>query len=154
MEYFPNTLEDIMKNPQNLVDNPGIISAIIYELLNGLEYLHQHGIMHRDLKPANILIGVSTKGSLILKIIDFSISKVISDPGLEFLHNLFSNSFYNEPFIRGGTRRVTTRIYRAPEVAMMSNYDTQLDIWAAGCIFAEMILSTQTLRRTLLFPAK
>lgn len=42
-----------------------------------------------------------------------------------------------------------TRWYRAPELLFtLPSYDTKVDIWSAGCIFAEMI------QRRQLFPGK
>ena len=39
------------------------------------------------------------------------------------------------------TDYITTRWYRAPEVmTSWSEYTTAIDVWAAGCIFAEMLL--------------
>jgi serine/threonine protein kinase len=38
------------------------------------------------------------------------------------------------------TKNVTTRPYRAPEVALMTGYSFKIDIWALGCILAELIL--------------
>ena len=40
------------------------------------------------------------------------------------------------------TKNVTTRPYRAPEVALMTNYDFKIDIWAAGCILGELLLTS------------
>lgn len=38
------------------------------------------------------------------------------------------------------TGYVSTRYYRAPEIMLTwQNYDAKVDIWSAGCIFAEMI---------------
>ena len=35
---------------------------------------------------------------------------------------------------------VVTRYYRAPEVILMSkDYGSPIDVWAIGCIFAEML---------------
>jgi serine/threonine protein kinase len=32
-----------------------VIKSIIYQCLQGLHYIHTHGVYHRDLKPENIL---------------------------------------------------------------------------------------------------
>ena len=45
-------------------------SYFYYQLINGLEYIHEHNVVHRDLKPENLLL---EKGN-ILKIIDFGLS--------------------------------------------------------------------------------
>ncbi|CDW90696.1 mitogen-activated protein kinase 2 [Stylonychia lemnae] len=154
MEYIPNTLDELMRDPSNFVKNPGLIESIMRELLTGLSFLHQCGIIHRDLKPTNILFKQDCEGRIVLKIIDFSISKVKTDEGLEFLNNLFYNQVYKSPFQGDYTKEVTTRPYRAPEVAMMARHDFQVDIWAAGCILAEMLISTIAMKRQLLFPAR
>ena len=39
------------------------------------------------------------------------------------------------------TKNITTRPYRAPEVALMTSYNSKIDMWALGCILAELILS-------------
>lgn len=52
------------------------------------------------------------------------------------------------------TRNVTTRPYRAPEVALMTNYDFKIDIWAAGCILGELLLTSHSGVRELLFQAQ
>ena len=39
------------------------------------------------------------------------------------------------------TDYITTRWYRAPEVmTSWTEYTTAIDVWATGCIFAEMLL--------------
>ena len=38
------------------------------------------------------------------------------------------------------SRRVGTRWYRAPEIILLNpHYDTKVDIWSLGCIFAELL---------------
>lgn len=73
--------------------------------------------MHRDLKPENILI--SPKG--IVKICDFGSSKHIDPNGK------------NTPYI-------VSRYYRAPELNLcITQYGAPIDIWAIGCILAELV---------------
>lgn len=66
-------------------------------------------------KPSNILINENCD----LKICDFGLAR-IQDPQM--------------------TGYVSTRYYRAPEIMLTwQKYDVAVDIWSAGCIFAEML---------------
>ena len=77
--------------------------------------MHSAGVVHRDLKPSNILVNENCD----LKICDFGLAR-IQDPQM--------------------TGYVSTRYYRAPEIMLTwQKYDVEVDIWSAGCIFAEML---------------
>jgi len=96
------------------------IHSFMYQLLEGLAFCHENGFIHRDLKPANLLINKEAKQ---LKIADF---------GLARSFKLQAKNFTNE---------VATLWYRPPDVLLGSRtYDTSLDMWSCGCIFAEMFI--------------
>ncbi|KAF2231723.1 cyclin-dependent protein kinase-like protein Ssn3 [Viridothelium virens] len=97
------------------------IKSILYQLLNGLVYLHKSWVMHRDLKPANIM--VTSEG--VVKIGDLGLARLFYKP----LHSLFN-----------GDKVVVTIWYRAPELLLGSkHYTPAVDLWAVGCIFAELL---------------
>jgi len=81
------------------------------QLISGVKYLHEEGVMHRDIKGANLLL--SKNG--ILKLTDFGLARKI---------NPNKNSY---------TNRVVTLWYRAPELLLGSDqYNTSIDIWSVG----------------------
>uniref|UniRef100_G3NSR9 cyclin-dependent kinase n=1 Tax=Gasterosteus aculeatus aculeatus TaxID=481459 RepID=G3NSR9_GASAC len=94
---------------------PETIKHMMYQLLQGLDFLHSHRVVHRDLKPQNILV---TSGGQI-KLADFGLARIYS-------------------FQMALTSVVVTLWYRAPEVLLQSSYATPVDLWSVGCIFAEM----------------
>lgn len=97
---------------------PLTVRAFMYQLLKGTKFCHDNRVLHRDLKPQNLL--VNRKGEL--KIADFGLARAFGVP---------VNTFSNE---------VVTLWYRAPDVLLGSRtYNTSIDIWSVGCIFAEMI---------------
>lgn len=87
------------------------------DLLSGIHACHVRLVVHRDLKPHNLLIGPQG-----LKIADFGLARLFSfAPGKEY------------------TSEVITLWYRAPELLMgRARYNTEVDMWSTGCIFAEM----------------
>lgn len=93
-------------------------------------YLHSAHIMHRDIKPCNLLVNVNCD----LKICDFGLARGINNtPGMP---NFNEDCEYNPRL----TKYVVTRWYRAPEVVLYNkNYDEGIDLWAVGCVFAELI---------------
>ncbi|CAG2172568.1 unnamed protein product [Oppiella nova] len=97
------------------------VCYFLYQILRGLKYVHSANVLHRDLKPSNILVNNTCD----LKICDFGMARV-SDPHYEQTRSL--------------TEYVTTRWYRAPEIMLNSKaYTKAIDIWAFGCILAEML---------------
>ncbi|CAG8669408.1 16548_t:CDS:2 [Dentiscutata heterogama] len=97
------------------------IKSFLWQLLNGVAYLHANWVLHRDLKPANIL--VTADG--VVKIGDLGLARIYQLP----LQPLFN-----------GDKVVVTIWYRAPELLLGSKHYTKaIDIWAVGCIFAELL---------------
>ncbi|KAK8883753.1 hypothetical protein M9Y10_042852 [Tritrichomonas musculus] len=93
------------------------VRNIVKQLLVGLAYVHKQGFFHRDIKPDNLL----WKGD-VLKLADFGLAREIRS---------------RPPY----TEYISTRWYRAPEIILRSpNYNSPVDIWAAGCIMAELYL--------------
>ncbi|KAI4108982.1 MAG: hypothetical protein L6R37_000700 [Teloschistes peruensis] len=97
-----------------------LVSSLTRQVLSGLAYLHQEGVLHRDLKADNILLDVDGT----CKISDFGISKK-SD-------NIYGNDITNN--MQGSV------FWMAPEVirSQGTGYSAKVDIWSLGCVVLEM----------------
>lgn len=74
MDFMPDTLYDYVS--KNIIPDTQKLK-LIEQLLDGMEYLHNHKILHRDISYQNIMIKENevNKNELTLKILDFGISK-------------------------------------------------------------------------------
>ena len=104
----------------------------MYQLLRGLNYCHTHNVLHRldgmmfskiqilfcrDLKPQNLLINKNGE----LKLADFGLARAFGIP------------------VRCYSAEVVTLWYRPPDVLFGAKlYTPSIDMWSAGCIFAEL----------------
>jgi len=119
-------LHRIVRSSQPLSDEH--FQFFTWQILKGLKYMHSANVIHRDLKPGNILVNSDCD----LKICDFGLARAVNceEEDLE------------------KTTYVVTRWYRAPELMIADDYTETVDIWAVGCILAEM------LGRKSFFPGK
>jgi len=159
-EYVDTDLYKLIMSPQYLSTEH--IRHFLYELLIGLHYIHKSSVIHRDLKPANILLNEDCS----LKICDFGLARVVSAAAIQSTsidpatppnsHSSLStatvphtptdpsassppSSAQRPSLTRQLTKHVVTRWYRAPELILLQDYTSAVDIWSLGCIFAELL---------------
>lgn len=130
------------------------VKYILYKLLSGVKYLHASGVLHRDLKPANVLVNEDC--NVAICDLGFGYAKPMVSASQESPASQSVSSLPPAPERkREMTSYITTRWFRAPEVILKNvHYTSAIDIWAVGCIFAE-ILQAQVKKpanRTALFP--
>ncbi|KAH3745710.1 Protein kinase [Pelomyxa schiedti] len=115
-EFMHSNLYEAMKDREKYFPE-GKIRNIIYQVLQGLHFMHNRGYFHRDMKPENLLVTKDTT-----KIADFGLAREIRS---------------KPPY----TDYVSTRWYRAPEILLRNvSYSAAVDIWAVGAIMAELYM--------------
>jgi len=105
------------------------VLSLIQQLLKGLSYCHVRNVLHRDLKPQNLLINCNEATQEVkLKLADFGLARPFGIP------------------VRCYSAEVVTLWYRPPDILFGAKlYTTSIDIWSAGCIFAEISLAGKPL---------
>ncbi|XP_046461319.1 uncharacterized protein LOC124207753 isoform X2 [Daphnia pulex] len=125
LELCAGTLKDYCNDNYNGPELPSD-GLVLYQITNGLNYIHSQGLVHRDVKPDNILISMTTP--IQIKLSDFGFVKKTSPQGS-----------YTQSVLKG------TLKWMAPEILehWMNNTSPndlprgtiQSDTFAAGCVF-------------------
>lgn len=119
MEYVKGrTLRDILHEEGPL--EPMRAVRIMGQVLNALQYSHQHGIIHRDIKPANVMLDSADRA----KVMDFGIARAIADTAA---------TMTNTSIVVG------TAQYLSPEQAQGRDIDVRSDLYSAGCLLYELV---------------
>ncbi|KIW85766.1 hypothetical protein Z517_01158 [Fonsecaea pedrosoi CBS 271.37] len=114
LEYCENgSLHSISKNFGRFPEN--LVALYMSQVLQGLVYLHDQGVIHRDIKGANIL---TTKQGLV-KLADFGVASRTT--------GLHESSVVGTPY------------WMAPEVIELTGATTASDIWSLGCTVIELL---------------
>ncbi|XP_055351026.1 mitogen-activated protein kinase kinase kinase 15-like isoform X2 [Paramacrobiotus metropolitanus] len=139
MEYHQGDLASFLKEAEkteNHLHADTKLKQFATDIVRGLEYLHQNGIIHGDLKPENILVHISDDGHETLLIGDLDDLVQMRE---------ISTCSADISQLRGTTR------YMSPEMLKkFSQEGTEApgrttDIWSLGCIVLEMAESFKRL---------
>ncbi|KUJ11995.1 cell division control protein-like protein 15 [Mollisia scopiformis] len=116
LEYCENgSLHSICKSYGKFPEN--LVGVYMGQILLGLQYLHDQGVIHRDIKGANIL---TTKDGKV-KLADFGVStSTLSGADKE-------------------AQVVGTPYWMAPEIIQLSGATPASDIWSLGCTVIELL---------------
>ena len=90
---------------------------IVIEVLQGLSYAHERGVIHRDIKPSNVRIAADGA----VKIMDFGIARLQSAD------------------VTGSGAIVGTPTYMAPEQITNGAITPATDVFAVGCVLYELL---------------
>ncbi|KAJ3853580.1 hypothetical protein EV368DRAFT_38634, partial [Lentinula lateritia] len=96
----------------------GLVGVYVSQVLEGLCYLHEQGVIHRDIKGANIL----TNKDGTVKLADFGVASSTAIPS-----GSSSAEVVGSPY------------WMAPEVIEQSGATTASDIWSLGCVVIELL---------------
>eukprot|EP00887_Chlorella_sp_A99_P006950 scaffold2.g6950.t1 len=119
-EYMDCNLYQLMKDRDRYFPEARVRNWV-FQVLQGLAYMHRQGLFHRDMKPENLLVHSGDT----IKIADLGLASGAA----------VRETRARPPF----TDYVSTRWYRAPEVLLRSPaYGAPIDLFAVGAIMAEL----------------
>jgi len=105
---------------------PEEVSAVMLQVCDGLAEAHAKGIIHRDLKPENLFCATQPDGEVVVKIVDFGVSKQLSGRRMRAQTNPGES--------------VGSPQYMSPEqITAPSEVDARTDIWSLGVVMFELL---------------
>uniref|UniRef100_A0AAR2IPZ5 Cyclin-dependent kinase 8 n=1 Tax=Pygocentrus nattereri TaxID=42514 RepID=A0AAR2IPZ5_PYGNA len=105
----------------------GMVKSLLYQILDGIHYLHANWVLHRDLKPANILVMGEGPERGRVKIADMGFARLFNSPlkPLADLDPVVVTFWYRAPELLLGARHYTKAIDKDWEdIRKMPEYPT------------------------------
>lgn len=123
LEFLEISMKDIMK----MGINNTMKTKMVVDIVHGMKYLHQKGIIHRDLKIENIMLNSVYE----TKLVDFGLIRITESALEEY-------SFVEDSLTRG----VGTLAYMSPEMINEEDYDFKTDVYSFGIVLYALFVGT------------
>ena len=118
MELMEMDLKDAIEKTGSAPFSQSELKGMVFQVLSGIQHIHNKWLLHRDLKTSNILVHKSGR----IALADFGLARKYQHP------------------LRPLTQMVITLWYRPPELLFGETvYGPAVDMWSAGCILGEII---------------
>lgn len=126
MEYLQgDSLAELIRAEGPL--NPVRCLRIFSQVMDGLHYAHEKGVVHRDIKPSNILLLEREGQEELVKVLDFGLAKLMPWSGKESQHLTKTGEVFGSP------------IYMSPEQCMGKQLQPTSDIYSLGITLFEAL---------------
>lgn len=117
MEYVAGQNLNELTEPMSIE----AFTSLARQSLEALAAAHSIGMVHRDIKPANIMLAPTASGGFQVKLLDFGLAKVMSEPSLQTADHSGA--------ITGSIHTIS------PEQLSRQPIDHRADLYAIGCVF-------------------
>ena len=97
-------------------------NLVLYQIANGVDYIHSRNEVHRDLKPANVLISKTVPVQM--KVSDFGLVKPTQDDGQ-----------YSQSGNRGTLSYMAPELLKELKSVKKPRANIQIDTFSTGCVF-------------------
>ena len=115
MELCAGTLGEVIEKKYKGPSYPSD-PIVLYQIADGLDYIHSKKLIHRDIKPENILISMNGQQ---LKLSDFGLSKRISIRDTCSMSGTKGTLLWMAPELQGNNKKATPKC----------------DVFPCGCVF-------------------
>lgn len=96
-----------------------LVADLLGQLLDGLQHVHEAGLVHRDVTPANLLLEATDGGQPWLRLADFGLAVRTGDPRLTRVGTVLGTPGYLPPEVLAGAAPAPAAdLYAAGRVAV------------------------------------